>query len=815
MIPSVKPLRKAAFLTGVFFISLAVLMFQIVQTRILSVISWYYLAFFGISMAMLGMTVGAVYVYLRREHFNSDNLATSLTNYSLACAVSIPVSLMLQFSLITSLTFSFTTVVAWILLTIAMAVPYIFAGVVVSLALTRSPFPVSQVYGVDLLGAAIGCVSVVLLLNILDAPSAIIFSGCAAAISSWRFSICAHSGALPSASAWRNPKVWALGLLVMTILNAATPLGLRPILVKDALEKSSLSTYEKWNSYSRIIARQPETGSPPMWGAAPTMPKTYQVPQVYLNIDGLAGTTMFSFDGTLKSIEFLQYDLVNLAYHLPNLSKAAIIGVGGGRDVMSAHLFGVKDITGIELNPIFIDLHTKNAFYKPFSNLTKLPNLQLHVADARSWFASTREKFDLIQMSMIDTWAATGAGAFSLSENGLYTLEGWRAFFKALNNNGIFTVSRWYSPSNINETGRMISLAAATVLDSGVTEARSHIFVAHADKIATLVLSKQPFTAEQLHILYREMEKLGFEVLIAPDHPSTSPLLNAIVSSSSTAEINRAVADAYLDLSVPTDNRPFFFNQLKLTRIADVVKGINTRYESGVAFGNLIATLALVLILTISIVAVFITIVFPLRSAAQDSEKSLITIGTSYFFLIGLGFMLAEISMLQFFSVYLGHPIYSLGVCLFSLILATGVGSLASGRINIGKPISMLVWGILSGGYLLLLQGNVAEIFQATTDQTLWVRIAISVALLCPLGFLLGFAFPTGMRLVNAVDSTPAPWFWGINGATGVLASVLAVMISMNFGINVTAAAAGVCYWALIPIGITLIKLAEQKGGLR
>src|SRR5260370_29487411 len=125
----------------------------------------------------------------------------------------------------------------------------------------------------------------------------------------------------------------------------------------------------------------------------------------------MARTAMFLYDGTRVSISFLQYDLVNLAYHLPGIHKSAVIGVGGGRDLMSAYLMGVSDITGVELNPIFINLHTRDPFYSKFSNLMTLPNLKLHVDDARTWFASTNGKFGLVQMSMIDTWVATGQGA--------------------------------------------------------------------------------------------------------------------------------------------------------------------------------------------------------------------------------------------------------------------------------------------------------------------------------------------------------------------------------------------------------------------
>ncbi|MGH8454580.1 MAG: hypothetical protein ACRESW_08515, partial [Nevskiales bacterium] len=196
-------------------------------------------------------------------------------------------------------------------------------------------------------------------------------------------------------------------------------------------------------------------GFPYLWGPSPKLPPDLRTDTVALFIDGAAGTAMFHYDGIPTSVDFLRYDIVNLAYNLPGIESAAIIGVGGGRDLLSAHLYGVLDITGVELNPIFINLHTRHPFYSEFSNLTSLPSLHLHVDDARSWFASTDRKFDLVQMSMIDTWAATGAGAFSLSENGLYTLEGWRAFLKTINEDGAFTVSRWYDPGNADETGRM------------------------------------------------------------------------------------------------------------------------------------------------------------------------------------------------------------------------------------------------------------------------------------------------------------------------------------------------------------------------
>lgn len=807
--------RRTEFLAGVFLITAAILIFQIVQTRILSVIAWYYLAFFAICVAMLGMTAGAVWVYVRRRGMTPATLSTTLSDTALLTAVAMPASVLVQFSLITTLMPTATSVLGVAMLMAAMTLPYVFAGITVSLALTRSPFPVSLVYGVDLLGAAVGCAAVVVILDLLDGPTAILLAGliaAAAAVAFARGASDAERAVLSARPAWRRPAITATALAVLIPWNLSTPVGFKPLMVKDQFEYGWHTRTERWNSYSRIVAYRPGESAPTLWSASPHMPQGLRVQQAYLNIDGAAGTTMHHFDGTRESIDFLKYDLVNLAYHLPGIEKSAVVGVGGGRDLLAAHLFGVKDITGVELNGIFVDLHVRHPLYSAFSNLAKVPGLKLEVDDARSWFAATDQRFDLIQMSMIDTWAATSAGAFSLSENGLYTLEGWRAFTSRLTESGVFTVSRWYNPGDVNESGRMIALALATVMDAGAADARRHVFVARGGPVATLVLGRSPLTAAQLDVLRAATARLGFEVLVDPDSdPASSKLLAAMVKARDRRELDAAAASAVLDLTVPTDNRPFFFNQLRFRNIPQMLPVIaRNEVPVGVLRGNLVASIALVLILIIAALAVVATILLPLRRAARTAPAALIGAGTIYFALIGTGFMFAEISFLQYFGVFLGHPIYAMGVCLFSLILATGIGSLASGWFNLDSPARIAVWGVIVGAYLIAAQWILPQLFELATARALAVRIMVSLAVLMPAGFLMGFAFPTGMMLVERIDREPAPWFWGINGATGVLASVVAVMIGMAFGINVTMMLAGLCYLLLIPAALALRR---QRAG--
>ena len=227
---------------------------------------------------------------------------------------------------------------------------------------------------------------------------------------------------------------------------------------------------------------------------------------------------------TSESSGFLRYDVTNLAYAIPNLKTGAVIGVGGGRDVLSQRLFGVSDVTGIEIDPIIIDVLEHH--FSDYTAIAVLDRVKFEVDEARSWFARTPRAFDVIQMSLIDTWAATGAGAFTLTENGLYTVEAWqRLLGRLVNAGGLFTVSRWYAPGEVNETGRFISLAVATLLANGAAEPRRHLFLAAAGKVATLIVTKSPLSPSALAVLKDAAKRNEFTVLLSPETAAPSAML--------------------------------------------------------------------------------------------------------------------------------------------------------------------------------------------------------------------------------------------------------------------------------------------------
>lgn len=802
-----------AFYAGVFLLCMSVLMQQIVQTRILSVMAYYHLAFFSISMAMFGLTAGALWVYWRKETLSPSelfhNLAWTTTAYALLTAICFG----FEATSFAGLVPWATVVFIWLKLICLMAPPFFFAGAAISLALTRSPYPVGIVYGVDLVGASVGCLVVLALLNLMDAPSALIAVSGIAGLGAWAFRIAAGDAPFAGRShvfwAVRHPAPVAITLLVLSVVNALAPnYGLQPIATKGRFEERWMNEFEEWNSFSRIVASTAWTGDAFLWAPSPKLPKGIQIEQHQMNIDGEAGTHMHRFNGDLKTVDFLRYDVTNLAYNIRNQGRAAIIGIGGGRDMLSAYYFGFRDITGVDINPIFVKLHTDPKLYRSFSGLADLPNVHFFVDEARSWFARTTDRFDTIQMSMVDTWAATGAGGFSLSENGLYTVEAWAHFLNALTPTGVLTVSRWYAPDNINETGRVVSLALGALYKLGVQNPRDHIFLVGQGWLSTVVVSRNPLSQADIAGLVQASAEYEHTILISPDREPASALLADLVAAKNVPDLEARAAHYALDLTPPTDARPYFFNQLRLNEPQFMLEALRSN-SPGVIHGNIVAGATLLLIILLSTILVLVVVVWPARGAVRDVSPRLVINGTIYFLLIGLGFMMIEIALIQRMAIFLGHPIWALAIVLFSVILSTGIGSLISERFPLNSMARFFIWAVLLCVYVLLLPIELPEWLGRYEANGIVVRAALAVAIIAPAGILMGFGFPTGMRLTSATDPRPTPWFWGINGAAGVLASGFAVAVSITASIDVTLRLGGLCYLLLVPAALGLMVLAR------
>jgi len=189
--------------------------------------------------------------------------------------------------------------------------------------------------------------------------------------------------------------------------------------------------------------------------------------------------------------------------------------------------------------------------------------------------------------------------------------------------------------------------------------------------------------------------------------------------------------------------------------------------NSGVINGNLAATITLLIIVLLSLILVLLTIILPALPSARQVSARLVGLGTAYFLLIGFGFMFVEIGLIQRISLFLGHPVYGLAIGLFAIILSTGIGSLLSDHWPISNARRALIWCGLTALYLVLLPLWLPSLIGGFEAYSITVRALVAIVMILPLGLLMGFGFPTGMRLANAIDVRPTPWFWAINGAGG------------------------------------------------
>jgi hypothetical protein len=793
---------------GIFAVALSTLMLEVLLARITSVIAWYHLAFFVISLAMLGMTAGAVLVFLLPKLFEEQHIGERLAQSALLFAATTPIALGLALAMPLLPIDDLMDFFALLAYGGALAIPFALGGVTLTLALTRAGLPASIAYGVDLCGAAIGCALVIPLLDALDAASASLIAAAVAGGGGLCFGLA--RGAAGRGQVIRGAML-SLLLVGLGFANAnADTAPLRPAWVKAQLEDPEKFEWIGWNTYSRVSVSKTVEVPPRMWSGSRLLPVELQTPiaQRAITIDGAAATMMFERADDLDRHAHIDWDITSFAHQLRPEGPAAVIGVGGGRDVIVAARAGHSPVVGVELNDLIVALHTD--VMADFSRLATIPGVELIADEARSHMAREQRRFSVITMSLIDTWASTGAGSYSLSENGLYTVEAWQVFVDRLDDDGIYTVSRWYHPKSPGETARMLALAMEVLWRRGVEDPREHLILLQNFNVATLLLSPTPFSKRDLDAMQKAAVKFGYTMLATPRrgplHDGPLKQLWAIESQDAMWAWARTQE---LDLTPPTDDRPFFFNTLKPgTWLSDptLVDDLDVSF-----LGNLQATQTLVYATLVSLLLTLVTIVGPLwarRSELRELPFRDLAAATAYFALIGLGFMFVEIGLLSRLNVFLGHPTIALAVLLGGIILFTGIGSMVSSKLvverggRLAKLFPLIPFGLVA--IAVIASGSLTHAF---TSSGMATRVIVGIATVAIPALGMGLGFPLGLRLVQRrreLDGGPelGPWLWGINGAAGVCASGLALGCSMVWGVPVTLGVGAACY--LLLLGCTL-----------
>jgi spermidine synthase len=774
---------------GVLVMSFASLLLELSLTRLFSVILFYHFAFLAISIALLGLGAGGVFAYLWKKRLESWTTSQIGTFVCIVNAMLMLVVLEVDLHIPVSLRFTGTNFFRLTVIYLVSALPFFLTGLFFSVLFARNCSEISRLYAADLVGGAMACIGIVPLLNSLGGPNTVLFAGIAMAISALLWTQTSRS---------RN-----VAFAVLVAIVALTAFNFRGRLIDIVYAKGyrrdqSWVEFSKWNAISRIEVDNTQGGAK------------------VIVIDADASTYIMAQDPQ-EEWEGSDYqdNLMSAAPSVTNVLRPhgdyAIIGPGGGVDVLRAVGNGSPNVTGIEINPIIANTIMRDR-YKDWSyGLYNRLNVHIKVSDGRSWVRSSTQKFDVIQMTLVDTWASTAAGAFALSENNLYTVEAFREYFDHLKPDGYIAITRWEF-ARPREALRVVSQAMRALggkaVPAFVTDSRRNdfsknfIIVVEGDlnqdgRPVTVLAKKSPFTPEeQSSVLKHLSSQPRLHPIYLPYADSTpvpeqAKAFRQLIESGSPEHF----AETYpFNVTPVYDDSPFFFFTLKPSQIlgAGTQQGIDWKVNMGVA--------VLLMLVVISAIAVALFLIVPLMISAE-ARTGAKWMPLIYFVAIGLGYIAVEITLIQRLVLFLGHPIYAMTVVVFLMLLSSGAGSMMSRRFFADARRVRAAFGVVIG-LLAIYYFALSPLLHALIGLNQTVKIAIAALLIIPLGFAMGMPFPSGLRMLGEArgDDNLVEWAWAMNAASSVLGSVLSMAIAIQFGLGVTLICGALAYvlgWAM------------------
>jgi hypothetical protein len=493
-------------------------------------------------------------------------------------------------------------------------------------------------------------------------------------------------------------------------------------------------------------------------------------------------------------------------------AKTLVIGPGGGWDVARSLTGGSKDVTAVEINPIIAHTIMQQRFADLSHRLYFRPEVHLFVEDGRSFVRRSPEKYQVLQATLVDTWASTAAGAFALSENNLYTTDAFRDYLNHLTDDGLMVFTRWgFEPPR--ESLRLLSLAIEALGEVGETDAWRHVVVLrdHAQNIDafgaldTVLIFRKPLSDADVAAVKSALSQTHLQALYIPgDAPSNE--FGALLRS---ADPNPFWRNYRYNVTPVDDDRPFFFYTVQPRDILNFLKqgGLSADYKINRALPLLFEVLG------ISVLAIILVLALPPlllgdRLPAEKGVRGFLL----YFVCIGAGYILIQVALIQKFVLFLGHPTYALTVIIFSMLISSGLGSYWSRRLTGESTDSSSQIGRL-GGVLVGVAATVsalaflaAPVSEYGVGWPLPIKVLVTVCLIAPAGFLMGIPFPTGLTRLQKSYPQAVRWAWALNAAASVLGSVSAICLAIYIGLRATVLTGALLY--LLALSVVLLRKA-------
>jgi spermidine synthase len=776
-------------LLAVALLSASALSYEILLIRLFSIIQWHHFAYMIISLALLGYGASGAFLAFHQSRLLAHYPLALLANLALFACSALPCFLLAQQISFNpeQMLWEGNEMLRLIAIYLLLSLPFFFAANAIALTLARYPAVIARVYAVDLLGAGLGSLAVIILLTLLPPLPALSALSVAALA-------CLPLAATALHMQHRARLLAATALLAAAALWLGNTTELRFSTYKDvsqALRVTGAQLVHERHSPLAVLqvidnARVPTRVAPGMSLNALQGPPG----QLGLFSDGNSMGAITRNSDDPGSLDFLDQLTSALPYHLQDMQRVLVVGAAGGMDVLQAKHLGAGSIQAIELDPQVIDL-LNNDFGTFAGNLYRQPNVQLHIGEGRGFIEQHDNRYELIQLTL----QASG-GLYALSENYLYTVEALQAYLAHLDTDGYLAINQWtHLPARA--TLKMFATAIEALRRTAVEEPEKHLLMIRGWQTSTLLVAASPVTEPDIEALKNFCRLRSFDLVWYPGMSEHEANRFNILAQASYHNAARAllgpestdfIRNYKFDLRPTTDDRPYFNNFFKWSTLTEILA---LREQGGLPLleaGYLVLVATLVQALAASILIILLPLLFLRRPAQHARQQPISRLRVVlYFTTIGLAFLFVEIAFIQKFMQFLHHPLYTTSVVLAAFLVFAGLGSNQAQRLvartHLRRAAILAVTGILLSGVLGLLWLD--ELFTWFAYWSTAARIALSVMFIAPLAFFMGMPFPLALTSLGRTGTALIPLAWGVNGCASVISAVLATLLAVHFGFNV------------------------------
>jgi SAM-dependent methyltransferase len=671
-----------------------------------------------------------------------------------------------------------------------LSLPFFCAASAIALALSRYTGVIARLYAADLLGAGLGSLALAGLLFVVFPATALKCLGAAGMLAAW----------VATRELRMQRSYWQAAALLGAVLLLALPGSwLEPQVspykgLSQALRVTGTEVIEQQSSPLGVLAVLASNTVPLRHAPGLSLQAETPIPEqlgLFTDADALS---VINRNPRREPLAYLDQLTSALPYSLADLQRVLVLGAGGGSSVQQALNHRVPEIDAVEVNPQVIDLVRKH--YNDWSgDLYDHAAVHVHSADARGFIKRSRQHYDLVQISLLDSFGASSTGLHALNESYLYTVEALQDYLDQLAPGGYLAISRWIKLPP-RDTLKLVASAVQALKNRGSTAPGQQLALIRGWQTGTLLIKNTPFTAAEITALQRFCAARAFDVAWYPGMPADAANRFNILkepwffqaAAALTGSDAAGFIDAYkFDIAPATDDRPYFSHFFKWEVLPELLalrgQGGLPLLEAG--YLVLVATLAIAMVVSVALVLLPLVV---LRREQHDQTGSVSsTRVVVYFLVIGLAFLFMEIACIQKFILFLHHPLYAVATVLTAFLVFAGLGSAWAGR----KPqhaqqalrqprLAIAGIGVLGILYTLLLNPLFAQLVQLPMAG----RILVTVLLLAPLAFCMGMPFPLGLAQLGKRMPRMIPWAWGINGCASVLSAVLATLLAIQFGFN-------------------------------